>query len=409
MPNRLRRMIVSVVIGLLVGCGGQGPSPRLAEAKHQLQRGDAQRAFDALDGLSGSADIHYLRGVALMQLDKLAAASEEFAAALEKSDEPKIRACRLKLRLFARDLSAADLLIALELEHPGDPVVRLACVYAYEAHAVRLAAAARHEAAAAHRRRAATALDQALARAAEIPEFHPELLDFAVEYGQADSALTLVRLMRQQDPSDIELERREVRLLMATGDRVESIRRANRLYLRNADDPAAAELYAATIATPPASRPHASTFRKLRRRFPDQIVLIAHHAHYLAANHKLTSACQLLASALDSKSMARRADQDRWPLIQAAITLPLQAGASGLAEQQLNRYRGQISDELLVTYYEGQLLHLQQDYDGAQQKMTEVLRGRLQSGGRRDPLVTGAVRWLQRIRRAQGRRTPAPS
>ena len=101
--------------------------------------------------------------------------------------------------------------------------------------------------------------------------------------------------------------------------------------------------------------------------------------------------------------MARKADSDRWPLIQAAITLPLQAGAIGLAEQQLNRYRGEIGDELLVTYYEGQILHLQQDYDGAQQKMTEVLRGRVDRSGRRDPLVTEAVRWLQRIRRAQSR------
>ncbi|MBO12736.1 MAG: hypothetical protein CMJ68_18505, partial [Planctomycetaceae bacterium] len=70
---------------------------------------------------------------------------------------------------------------------------------------------------------------------------------------------------------------------------------------------------------------------------------------------------------------------------------------------QLNRYRGQIADELVVTYYEGQLLHLQQDYDAAQKKMTEVLKGRVGQGGKRDPLVTDAIRWLQRIRRAQGR------
>ena len=117
----------------------------------------------------------------------------------------------------------------------------------------------------------------------------------------------------------------------------------------------------------------------------------------------------MLATALESQGMSRKADSDRWPLIQAAINLPLQAGATGLAEQQLNRYRGEIGDELLVTYYEGQLLHLQQDYDGAQQKMTEVLRGRVDRGGRRDPLVTEAVRWLQRIRRAQDRRQPATS
>jgi tetratricopeptide (TPR) repeat protein len=409
MPHRLRRMCVSVILGLLAGCGSQDPPPGVALARNHLQHDDAQLALDSLAGLSGSADIHYLKGVALMQLDKLPAAMDEFDAGLEISDQPRIRACRLKLRLFARDLPSAAKLIELELEHPADPVVRLACVYAYEAQAVRLAAEAKHEAAAAHRRRAATALDTALALVAEIPEFHPELLDFAVEYGQAQSALRLVRLMREQEPTDARLERREIRLMMATGDRDEAMGRAHRLHLRDVDDPAAAELYAASLATSTTRRPHDSAFRNLRKRFPGRIALIAHHARYLAANQKLTSACQMLATALESQGMSRKADSDRWPLIQAAINLPLQAGATGLAEQQLNRYRGEIGDELLVTYYEGQLLHLQQDYDGAQQKMTEVLRGRVDRGGRRDPLVTEAVRWLQRIRRAQDRRQPATS
>ena len=409
MPHRLRGMFVSVILGLLAGCGSQDPPPEVALARNHLQHDDAQLALDSLAGLSGSADIHYLKGVALMQLDKLPAAMDEFDAALEISDQPRIRACRLKLRLFARDLPSAAKLIELELEHPADPVVRLACVYAYEAQAVRLAAEAKHEAAAAHRRRAATALDTALALVAEIPEFHPELLDFAVEYGQAQSALRLVRLMREQEPTDARLERREIRLMMATGDRDEAMGRAHRLHLRDVDDPAAAELYAASLATSTTRRPHDSAFRNLRKRFPGRIALIAHHARYLAANQKLTSACQMLATALESQGMSRKADSDRWPLIQAAINLPLQAGATGLAEQQLNRYRGEIGDELLVTYYEGQLLHLQQDYDGAQQKMTEVLRGRVDRGGRRDPLVTEAVRWLQRIRRAQDRRQPATS
>ena len=203
---------------------------------------------------------------------------------------------------------------------------------------------------------------------------------------------------------DVALERREIRLMIATGDQDQAIRLAHRLHLRDTNDPAAAELYAATLATAAARPSHDNAFRKLRIQFPGHISLIAHHARYLAANHKLTSACQVLATALQSQAMAKHNDLDRWPLIQAAITLPLQAGATGLAEQQLNRYRGHIDDELLVIYYEGQLLHLRQDYNGAQQKMTEVLKGRVDRRGRRDTLVTEAVRWLGRIRRAQGQR-----
>jgi hypothetical protein len=272
---------------------------------------------------------------------------------------------------------------------------------------VRLLAIGRHEAAAAHRLRAARSLEKAIALADQIPEFQPELLEFAVEYDQADAGLRLVGLMRQQAPDDMGLERREIRLMIATGDHDQAIRRAHRLHLRNTADPAAAELYAATLATTAARSSHDNAFRKLRIQFPGHISLIAHHARYLAANHKLTSACQVLATALQSKAMAKRNHLERWPLIQAAITLPLQAGAIGLAEQQLNRYRGQIDDELLVTYYEGQLLHLRQDYNAAQQKMTEVIKGRVDRRGRRDPLVTEAVRWLGRIRKAQGRRQPA--
>ncbi|HAA53038.1 MAG TPA: hypothetical protein DCE43_25205 [Planctomycetaceae bacterium] len=392
-----------MVIGLLAGCGGQVPNQHLTQARHHLQRAAPQQALQSLSGLTGTPDTHYLRGVALMQLDKLDAAHGEFQAATELSTQPRHRACLLKLHLFARDYSAAEKLISLELANPEDPVVRLSCVYAYEARAVRLSAESRHEASAAHRRRASNSLKTALALAGDIPEFHPELLDFAIEYGHVDPALSLVRLMRQHTPNDEHLERREIRLLMAKGDQAESIRLAHRVLLRHPDEAAAAVLYASTISSTPASKNHNSDFRRLRKRFPGNIALIALHARYLATNHRLTSACQVLATALASDSMNRLNNTDRWPLIQASITLPLQAGVPGLAEQQLNRYRGQIADELVVTYYEGQLLHLQQDYDAAQQKMTEVLKGRVGQGGKRDPLVTDAIRWLQRIRRAQGR------
>ena len=402
-----RRLVLIIV--LLSGCGTPAPIPQLQQARDDLQRSDAASALDTLAGLTGSSNIHYLRGVALLQLDKLDAARSEFETALDDSDEPRTRACLLRLQLFARNLPAADKLIALELDHPSDPLVRLSCVYAYEALAVRLTADARHEAAAAHRSRAARALENALALASEIPEFHPELLDFAVEYDQAAAALRLVRLIRKRNPENVVMERREVRLLMALGEQDESIRRGHRLHLRSPDDPLSAELYASALATASTSRSHDATFRKLRSRFPGRIALIAQHARYLATNHKLTSACQILATAIDSKALHRRAHDDRWPLIQAAITLPLQAGSTGLAEQQLNRYRNQIADELLVTYFEGQLLHLQQDYTGAQQKMTEVLKARVDKAGRRDPLVTEAVRWLQRIRQAQGRRPATAS
>ena len=44
MPNRLRRMCVSVILGLLAGCGSQDPPPAVALARHHLQHDDPQLA-----------------------------------------------------------------------------------------------------------------------------------------------------------------------------------------------------------------------------------------------------------------------------------------------------------------------------------------------------------------------------
>ncbi|HCK53822.1 MAG TPA: hypothetical protein DIC23_11455, partial [Planctomycetaceae bacterium] len=70
-----------MVIGLLAGCGGQVPNQHLTQARHHLQRAAPQQALQSLSGLTGTPDTHYLRGVALMQLDKLDAAHGEFQAA----------------------------------------------------------------------------------------------------------------------------------------------------------------------------------------------------------------------------------------------------------------------------------------------------------------------------------------
>ena len=99
----------------------------------------------------------------------------------------------------------------------------------------------------------------------------------------------------------------------------------------------------------------------------------------------------------------------KMPLIRAAITLPLQAGVPGLAEDQLNRYRGEVPEEDLVTFYEGQLLHLQGQHDEALQKMSEVLRMRAKLDRRHDPLVADAVRWIQKIRLSQDRSASSDS
>ncbi|MFP6768217.1 MAG: hypothetical protein VB859_08605 [Planctomycetaceae bacterium] len=406
MVRRARRMLVSLVLALLAGCGRQGPPPELITARNHLQHANAQAALDALDRLPDDATAHYLRAVALTQLDQVDAARSEVQAAITQEATPRRIAYLLRLRLFTRDLSAAEELIAMELAHPSNAAVRLACVYAYEARAVRLSTEGKHAAAAAHNRRAADALSQALAQAADIPEFQPELLDFSENYGLAHSGLQLVRLMQETVPHEAELDHREIRFLIAVGKITEGTRLARRLHLRSPGDGRIADLYAEAIAKASASKSHDRTLRELRRAFPGRLTLIAHHAQYLASNHRLTSACQILSTALSSKLVVASTGDRRALLVQAAIVLPLEAGAIGLAEQQLNRYRSEISDELIVTYYEGQLLHLQENYDGAIQKMTEVLRARAGETGRRDPLVSDAVRWLAKIRQAKSR-TPA--
>tara|TARA_B100000029_G_scaffold30103_1_gene28859 strand:+ start:298 stop:1551 length:1254 start_codon:yes stop_codon:yes gene_type:complete len=401
MAHRLRRTTISFVLAILAGCGEAPAPPEIVIASGHLQLSDPEAALEALSGVDGHSTAHYLSGVALMQLDRLDAARSELQAARELEDSPAIQACQLKLRLFARDLRAADELIALELNHPSNPAVSLACVYAYEALAVNLAANERHEAAAAHRRRAGASLKNSLALSDRIPEFHAELLDFAAEYQQANAAVRLVARIRRTHPEHLPLQRREILLLQRAGNSKAAIVRSRKLHLRAPDNRDLATLYASTLADATSSIGHDATFQQMRRRFPGHVPLIACHARYLASNYKLTSACQVLATALSSRALARENSSVRWPLIQAAIALPLQAGSPGLATQQLNRYRAEVPDEMLVTYYEAQLLHLKRDYVAAREKMTEVLREQLARTHRRDPLVTDAVRWLQRIREAE--------
>ena len=83
----IRRVVI--VLTILSGCGPSAPLPQLQQARDLLQRSDATAALDTLAGLNGSSDIHYLRGVALLQLDKLDAARGEFDTALDESDEPQ--------------------------------------------------------------------------------------------------------------------------------------------------------------------------------------------------------------------------------------------------------------------------------------------------------------------------------
>ena len=79
------------------------------------------------------------------------------------------------------------------------------------------------------------------------------------------------------------------------------------------------------------------------------------------------------------------------------ITIPIEAGFAGLAEAELNRYRNQIQDEQLVTFYEGRILFLQKRYGDAVEKMASIVEAqRWEIGGARN-LASEALKWIRQI------------
>ena len=384
---------------VLHGCGNDAPPAAVRAARQSLQLGHPQRAIDELTGATDIADVRYFRGLALQELGQPVAARAEFQAALQLGDSPRSEAALLKLRLFQRDLSAARELIQLEDTHSSSAAVRLASVYAYEALGTRLTAEGKPQAAASHRQRAKSALKTALSLSAAIPEFHTVLLDFAQHYGFHQPALRLVRALKELDPKNDLLTKQEVTLLLSLRQIATARTLAYRIYFDDPHDVTGAELYASVLAQSPADKEFDRDFRMLRKEFPGHLSLIAHHATHLARTKRLTSACLVLSTALKQQKRSR----ERWPLIRAAITLPLQAGVPGLAQEQLDLYRGEVPEEELVIFYEGQLLHLQGKHQEALQKMSTVLRMRAELDHRHDPLVSDAIHWIQKIRRSQDR------
>lgn len=395
-------LVGALALSVLAGCTGS-PPPELDEARRELQRARPQLALDALATAADHAEVHYLRGIALHQLGRDDAAAAELAEAIEDdSHDPRYTAATLRMRLFDRDLSAAEKLIELEQDHASSAAVRLASVYAYEALSVRLASQGQRQAAEAHRKRSRVALETAISLAAAIPEFQPELLEFARRYRLHDEALVLVRRMNETDPENADLTVKLITAMVAVGRVEDAVREADMLHRRHPRDTAVAVAYAFAMSATDAGREHDDVFRGLRRTFPGNVDILLHHASYLAQSDRMTSACEVLDSAI--RSFRRKSE--RWPLVRVAITLPLNAGIPRLAESQLNRYRADFPEESLVGYFEGRVLFLNGDHEAALKSLRTFIRIRSATTGPADGLLTEALEWAGRIQAQLAEQAP---
>jgi tetratricopeptide (TPR) repeat protein len=151
--------------------------------------------------------------------------------------------------------------------------------------------------------------------------------------------------------------------------------------------------YASVLVTEPASPQRDREFQTLMAQNPEHPGIVTGYALYLTRSNRFNEAIGILEEAIERIS----SPQSRLTLIRVAIDLPLEVGAEKFASRQLERFRDQIADKLLITYFEGRLLFLRKDYQGALDKMGEVVEAQKTGRGGSRALAAEALVWMDRI------------
>lgn len=418
--------------GLTAGCSDSAQSEKVTTARRLLQLDKPSEALDALvleEGEEGTAENHYLRTLALERLGRRDAAHDEIKTAVAQAPEnPKYKGLQLRLPLFQGDFSVVEDLIALHEKNKSSAAVSMFGFYAHEAHSLALRSQNKENAAQQSHAAALEALNTAISLSGEIPEFQRELLAFAMKYELAANARVLVDRLLATAPDDPKLIKDKISVLVLTREMDEAVRLAEAEYRKQNRSEEMAEIYAAVLANAEPSPDRDVAFQRLLEQYPHGTQVLPKYVHYLsrasansdrdeafmallqahpndsdvvskycvylARSARLPEACAMLGERIEQLTE----DEPRANLIYTAIYLPLEANAVQLAEEQLERYRPQISERLLVTYFEGRLLYLREQHAEALAKMTEIVKAQGSQVGKHRSLSIEALMWMKRIR-----------
>ncbi len=384
-----------IVLLALTGCSERAPKA-IATARQALQLDKPQAAIDALsaDPTDDTAEGHYLRAVAFDRMERTEAAKAEVQIAIEKAPKiMKFSAFAQRLKLFGGDEKAIDSLIELHEANPSSAAISHQAVFAYQAKHVRLRSANKLRAARVQLEKAQVAIKVALSLAAEIPEFHRELIGQSLWFEQPEDSLKLVEALLKDNPTDAALHRDKIKVLLLAKQPAETIRAAAELYRQSERSEAAAMEFAATLHRLPASPATMEQFDTLREEYPANMAILLRQSWTLGRGGRTKDACELL-----NAELALHDDvQQQRVLGLSAIAIPLELNEPDLAEAQFTKHRDLIGEGAVRDYFAGRLSLLQKHEDEALKHLQAVITS-YQNGGKvsRD-LVEATLTAIQRL------------
>lgn len=395
------RFVTGISLALLclvVGCGrGEMYQTKIDTARRQLRLVEDTPALETLgvsDDSDAPAEFHYLKAIALERLNRHeAAVSEIKRATTADPTSAKYKAYELKLRLFARDRESLEQLLKLSDDYGSLGSVALFVTYAHQAKGVLLEAERKPKAAEYHFDRKKRTFATALTLAHEIPEWHRELIIFALQEQQQEEAMKLIDGILKVDPKNLPMRNKKLQVLLALKKNDDAVLLARELFDESQQQMEGAEAYAAVLSLGEVNERHDLEFQKLQEKYPRSLQIICRRAAYMTRGGNLLDAFKLLDDAMPGQPTKSA----RETLAYASITLPLEIGNADFAEQRLQKCRSEISDPLLVEYFEARLLYLKRQYSEAVRKMLNIVAAEKKNPGKSSALALDALTWVRRI------------
>ncbi len=370
---------------------------KIDEARKHLQLSSDEAALESLSVTSDTdapPEFRYLKAVTLDRLKRHEPAHAEIRRAITAApNDPKYKGLELKFRMLARERSAVDQLIELNRDYSSTAAVALFAAYGFKAKAILLEQDGNPKSADYHNQRMQQTLDTAITMAADIPEFHPELLTFAIREEMPNEALGLIDGLLKIDPQSISLRSKKVRVLVALKQIDDAAKLAEVLYAETDENLQGAEYFAAVLSQTTENEHRDEIFDKLVDRFPRSTVVVSKYAVYLTRSGRLPKAQKQLDDAI-----ARQTDkEERESLAFVSITLPLEVNAPAIAEEYLRKHRKYLQDDLLVDFFEARILYLRKQHGDAVRKMMHIVEASKSGKGGSRMFATEALTWVRRI------------
>lgn len=368
---------------------------RIAQARGHLQLAKNEDSLQALsipDDGDAPAEYHYLKSLTLERMGRGEPALAAIRRALESAPgHPRYKAFELKLRLLARERASVDQLIELNRQFGSVANVALFATYGYQAKELLLEDDRKPQAAEFHRKRKLETLSTALTLSAEIPELHPELLNFAVRNGRHEEALRLIDQLLLLDPASVGLRGQKVSVLLQLKRPDDAAALARKLFVESREGRTEAEFYAAVLAQGSGTEAHDRQFEELVEKFPISIPILSKQALYLTRTGRLTEAEKGLAAAIERQTLK----ENREALAFVAVSLPLEVGAPEVADEQLRICRRHLRDPLMADYFEARILYLRKDYSEAIRRMLKIAQAAERGGLDSKLMATEALKWVR--------------